>query len=76
MEVWDTAYVDMFGPAYIQIGDAGVEMAFGGVQIGRRCEYGETSIWFSLTDQTRWTKSPEPAMPNSKKMAHLTAKLA
>jgi hypothetical protein len=46
METWDAEYVDMLGPAYIQIDDAGGEMAFGAVQIGLRCEYGKTSIWF------------------------------
>ena len=46
MEAWDAEYVDLCGPAYIQIDDAGCEMAFGAVQIGLRCEYGTTSIWF------------------------------
>jgi hypothetical protein len=46
MAMWDTAYVDMLGPAYIQINDAGGEMVFGAVQIGLQCEYGKTSIWF------------------------------
>jgi hypothetical protein len=35
----------MLGPAYLQIDDAGGEMAFGAVQIGLRCEYGTTSIF-------------------------------
>jgi hypothetical protein len=46
MESSDTAYLDLSGPAYIQIDDAGGEMAFGAVQIGLQCEYGKTSIWF------------------------------
>jgi len=46
MERWDTEYVDMLGPAYIQIDDAGGQMAFGVVQISLQCEYGNTSIWF------------------------------
>jgi hypothetical protein len=46
MEMWGTNYVDMLGPAYIQIDDAGSEMTFAAVQIGLRYEYGETSIWF------------------------------
>jgi hypothetical protein len=46
MESWDTDYIDLCGPAYIQIDEASGEMAFGAVQIGLRCEYGNTSIWF------------------------------
>jgi hypothetical protein len=46
MQTWDTAYVDMLSPAYIQIDDAGGEMAFGAVQIGLQCEYSKTTIWF------------------------------
>ncbi len=46
MELWDTGYIDMMGPGYLQIDDDGGEMAFGCVTIGLRCEYGRTSIWF------------------------------
>jgi len=46
MEAWGNDYVELCGPAYIQIDEAGGEMAFGAVQIGLRCEYGQTSIWF------------------------------
>lgn len=46
MESWDAGYVGLCGPAYIQIDEAGGEMAFGAVQIRLQCEYGKTSIWF------------------------------
>ena len=48
MELWDIDYIDMLGPAYIQIDDAGGEIAFGAVQIGLDCEYGQSSIWFTF----------------------------
>jgi hypothetical protein len=48
MELWDTDYIDMLGPGYVQIDEDSGQMAFGVVQIGLRCEYGETSIWFKF----------------------------
>jgi len=46
MELWDDDYINMMGPGYIQIDEDGGTMSFGCVQIGLRCEYGSTSIWF------------------------------
>ncbi|MDE8346063.1 MAG: hypothetical protein POH28_07820 [Acidocella sp.] len=56
MQTWDTEYVEMLGPAYIQIDDAGGEMAFGAVQIGLQCEYGTTSIWFRFHGSDEMTE--------------------
>jgi hypothetical protein len=48
MELWDTEYIDMLGSAYVQFDDGGGQMAFGAVQIGLDCEYGQSSIWFTF----------------------------
>ncbi len=41
--------------AYIQIDDAGGEMAFGAVQTGLQCEHGTTSIWFRFHGSNEMT---------------------
>jgi len=46
MELWDDEYINMMGPGYIQIDEAGGTMSFGVVEVGLRCEYGTTSVWF------------------------------
>jgi len=48
MDLWDAVYIDMMGPGYILIREAGGEMAFGCVRIGLHCEYGQDSIFFSF----------------------------
>lgn len=48
MELWDTDFIDLLGPGYIQF-DArgGGEFIFGAVQGGLDCRYGSGSIHFT-----------------------------
>lgn len=48
MELWETDFIDLLGPGYIQF-DArgGGEFTFGAVQGGLDCHYGRASIHFT-----------------------------
>jgi hypothetical protein len=49
-DLWDRAYLDLAGPAYLEIADNGwAEFAFGAVEATAELEYGRTIVFF------RWT---------------------
>ena len=49
-DLWDRAYLDLAGPAYLQIADNGwAEFAFGAVEATAELEYGRTIVF------SRWT---------------------
>jgi hypothetical protein len=49
-DLWDHAYLDLAGPAYLEIADNGwAEFAFGAVEATAELEYGRTIVFF------RWT---------------------
>jgi hypothetical protein len=53
-DLWDRAYLDLAGPAYLRIGDDGwAEFAFGALEAGGRLAYSRTIVFF------RWTGSDE-----------------
>jgi hypothetical protein len=53
-DLWGRAYLDLAGPAYLRIGDAGwAEFAFGAFEASGRLEYSRTIVFF------RWTGSDE-----------------
>lgn len=48
MELWDSEFIDLLGPGYIQFNpERGGEFAFGAVQGGLDCHYGQASIHFT-----------------------------
>jgi hypothetical protein len=48
MELWDNEFIDLLGPGYIQFNpERGGEFAFGAVQGGLDCHYGQASIHFT-----------------------------
>ena len=48
MELWDSDFIDLLGPGYIQFSpDGRGEFAFSAVQGGLDCHYGQASIHFT-----------------------------
>ena len=48
MELWDSDFIDLLGPGYIQFSpDGRGEFVFGAVQGGLDCHYGQASIHFT-----------------------------
>ena len=46
-DIWGRGYLDLVGPAYLQIGDDGdAAFAFGALQAGGSYEYSETVVFF------------------------------
>ena len=53
-ELWEPAYLDLAGLAYLEIADNGwAEFAFGAIEATAEPEYGRTIVFF------RWTGSDE-----------------
>jgi hypothetical protein len=53
-DLWDRAYLDLAGPAYLRIGDDGwAEFAFGAANASGELAYGRTIVFF------RWTGCDE-----------------
>ena len=49
-DLWDRAYLDLAGPAYLEIADNRLaEFAFGAIEATAELEYGRTIVFF------RWT---------------------
>ena len=46
-DLWDRAYLDLAGPAYLEIADNGwAEFAFGAVEATAELEYGRAIVFF------------------------------
>ena len=48
IEGWDTDYIDMLGPGYVQFDPGGGQVEFGAVQIGLECWYGLAGAHFNF----------------------------
>jgi hypothetical protein len=54
MELWESDFIDLLGPGYIQFGQDGRgEFVFGAVQGSLDCQYGRASIHFHLVGSRR-----------------------
>lgn len=47
-DLWDRDYLDLVGPAYLEVGRNGyAEFGFGALTAGGQIEYSQTSVFFS-----------------------------
>ena len=56
MDLWDADYIDMLGPAHIQLDRDGGHIRLGVVQIGLDCWYSATGVRFTFHGHDEMTE--------------------
>ena len=56
MDLWEADYIDMLGPAHIQLDRDGGYIKFGAVEIGLDCWYSATGVHFNFHGHDEMTE--------------------